>query len=124
MLTKVDSFLDSLLAGTPDTLEFPSSWQDNNPESVMSRICQVLDKAGFCIIPVLEDSVCFVAVSALQRHAVTLFQRGQQQAAPANQPGNSSACCRCPSPQRQHALGRHLNYPPAKNTQTPILPLS
>ena len=108
MLTVMESFMNCLLAGSPDTLEFPSSWWDNSPESSTSRICQMLTNANYLMIPVYQDSVYFAALSALQRHFVGLLQRGQQQAAPAatglaanqgnmrnTQPDNSSASPLC-----------------------------
>ncbi|DBA79611.1 TPA: hypothetical protein ACH3X1_008296 [Trebouxia sp. C0004] len=104
MPSVMDGFMARLLAGSPDTLDFPSSWWDNSPESATSDICQRLTDAGYLIIPAFEDSVCFIALSALQRHFVGNFQRGQQQATTgatglkanqgnlsSTQPGNRSA---------------------------------
>ena len=100
----MDSFMAHLLAGSADTLDFPSSWWDNSPESATSDIRQRLTDAGYLIIPAFEDSVYFIALSALQRHFVGYFHLGQQQAATgatgleanqgnlsSTQPGNSSA---------------------------------
>lgn len=81
MTSVMDSFMARLLAGSPDTLDFPSSWWDNSPQSATSDICQRLTDAGYLIIPAFEDSVYFIALSALQRHFVSCFQRGQPQAA-------------------------------------------
>ena len=81
MPSVMDSFMTCLLAESPDTLQFPSSWWDNSPESATSEIGQMLTDAGYLIIPAYEDSVYFIALSALQRHFAGYFQQGKQQAA-------------------------------------------
>lgn len=69
-------------------------------------IHQMLVNAGYIVTPAYEDSVTFIALSALQRHFVGFFQRGQQQAVATGlkanegnlsntQPDNSSATPLC-----------------------------
>ena len=83
MLTMVNSFMTSLLAGRPDTLQFPSSWWDKSPKSATSTIYQALVNVDFLLIPVHEDSVYFVWLPALRQHFAGMFQREQPQAVPA-----------------------------------------
>lgn len=83
MLEMVSSFMESLLAGYPDTLQFPSSWWDKSPKLAISWIYQILVNSEYLLVPVYEDSVYFIWLPPLWQHFAGRFQRKHLKAEPA-----------------------------------------